>query len=33
MTLQGAIVIDISTYRVFSSNFIREFSREFEAYP
>jgi len=32
MTLQAAIVIDTSTYRVFSSHFVLKFSREFEAY-
>ena len=32
MTLQEAIFIDTSTYRVFSSYFVRKFSREFEAY-
>ena len=33
MALQGAIVIDISTYRVFNPYLVLKFSREFAAYP
>ena len=33
MALQGAIVIDISTYRVFNPYLVLKFSREFATCP